>query len=154
MAITKNDCLVLLSELTDKGIDCTQYVKQVIKDNGPSVEVLQFINENRELDLTRFYEKLRKSYNSKKSSLYINIMKDLEEPQDVLTTLNSYTLQVLLFSKDVEDKQMFYDFTRLDEVYKCLAYYLKTFDLIPCSKVLQLIKADIKVLETCYRNKK
>ena len=31
MAITKNDCLVLLSELTDKGIDCTQYVKQVIK---------------------------------------------------------------------------------------------------------------------------
>ena len=106
MAITKNDCLVLLSELTDKGIDCTQYVKQVIKDNGPSVEVLQFINENRELDLTRFYEKLRKSYNSKKSSLYINIMKDLEEPQDVLTTLNSYTLQVLLFSKDVEDKQM------------------------------------------------
>ena len=80
-------------------------------------------------------------------------MKDLEEPQDVLTTLNSYTLQVLLFSKDVEDKQMFYDFTRLDEVYKCLAYYLKTFDLIPCIKVLQLIKADIKVLETCYRNK-
>ena len=154
MAITKNDCLVLLSELTDKGIDCTQYVKQVIKDNGPSVEVLQFINENRELDLTRFYEKLRKSYNSKKSSLYINIMKDLEEPQDVLTTLNSYTLQVLLFSKDVDDKQMFYDFTRLDAVYRCLAYYLKTFELIPCIKVLQLIKADIKVLETCYRNKK
>ena len=100
MAITKNDCLVLLSELTDKGIDCTQYVKQVIKDNGPSVEVLQFINENRELDLTRFYEKLRKSYNSKKSSLYINIMKDLEEPQDVLTTLNSYT-PLLFFTAHV-----------------------------------------------------
>lgn len=69
------------------------------------MEVLKFINNYKPFDLINFYEKLRKSYNNKKSTLYINIMKEVEDPQTVLTTLNSYSLQALLFSKDLEDKQ-------------------------------------------------
>lgn len=151
MSISKNDCLLLLSELQDNGIDCKQQVIQVVKDGSPSVEVLKFINDHRQLDLAAFYEKLRKSYNDKRSTLYMNIMKEVEDPQTVLTTLNAYTLQAFLFSRDVEDKQIFYKFSRVDDVYKCISNYLRTYDFIPCIKVLKLIKADIKVLEMCYR---
>ena len=150
--ITYSDCLILLTDLNDKGIDCTSEIKKLNKE-GVTLNTLKFINDNRELDLTKFYEKIRKSYNNKKSNLYINIMKDLDDTSKVLTTLNSYSLQVLLFSKDVEDKNMFYKFSRLEEVYKCLYLYSKTFDLIPCMKLVNLIKSDIKALESIYRNK-
>lgn len=151
MAISKKDCLLLLTELSEQGIDCKQQIKYLINSDTVSLETLKFINDNRQLDLTNFYEKLRKSYNKKKSTLYINIVKELEEPNDVLTTLNSYSLQVMLYSKNVDNKRMFYKFTRIDEVYKCLLHYMTTYDLIPCIKLLQLIKADIKALENCYR---
>lgn len=105
MAITKNDCLLLLSEISDQGIDCKPITQQLIREGKPSLEVLKFINKYKPFDLINFYEKLRKSYNNKKSTLYINIMKEVEDPQTVLTTLNSYSLQALLFSKDLEDKQ-------------------------------------------------
>lgn len=154
MAITKNDCLLLLSEISDQGIDCKSITQQLIKEGKPSLEILKFINNYKPFDLINFYEKLRKSYNNKKSTLYINIMKEVEDPQTVLTTLNSYSLQALLFSKDLEDKQQFYNFSRIDEIYKCLNYYIQTYDLIPCIKLLQLIKADIKALETLYRIQK
>lgn len=154
MAITKNDCLLLLSEISDQGIDCKPITQQLIREGKPSLEVLKFINKYKPFDLINFYEKLRKSYNNKKSTLYINIMKEVEDPQTVLTTLNSYSLQALLFSKDLEDKQQFYNFSRIDEIYKCLNYYIQTYDLIPCIKLLQLIKADIKALETLYRVQK
>ena len=105
MAITKNDCLLLLSEISDQGVDCKPIIQQLIREGKPSLEVLKFINNYKPFDLINFYEKLRKSYNNKKSTLYINIMKEVEDPQTVLTTLNSYSLQALLFSKDLEDKQ-------------------------------------------------
>ena len=154
MARTKNDCLLLLSEVSDLGSDSNQITQQLIREGKPSLEVLKFINKYKPFDLINFYEKLRKSYNNKKSTLYINIMKEVEDPQTVLTTLNSYSLQALLFSKDLEDKQQFYNFSRIDEIYKCLNYYIQTYDLIPCIKLLQLIKADIKALETLYRVQK
>ena len=78
-------------------------------------------------------------------------MKGLEDPTKVTSTLNSYALQIVLFSKNVEDINPFYKFARLQDVYQCLYHYTKTFDLIPCIKLLNLIKADIKTLETVYR---
>lgn len=149
--ITYSDAMLLLASLNDKGVDTKEKTKELVSNGKVTVELLKFINDNRELDLTRFYEKIRKSYNNKKSSLYINIMREVEEPTDVLTTLNSYALQTVLFAKSVEDKNMFYNFARLDDVYKCLYHYSKTYDLIPCLKLLNLIKADIKTLETIYR---
>ena len=122
MAISKTDCLILLNELQESGIDCSNEVKTLLRSSGPSVEILKFINDNRPLDLAMFYEKLRKSYNNKKSTLYINLMKD-PDPENinkVLSTLNSYSLQATLFSEQLQNKQMFYRFSRLQEVYQCL----------------------------------
>jgi len=149
--ITYSDALILLTDLSENGIECKQEISKLIKTGKVDIDTLKFINDNRELDLTKFYEKLRKSYNNKKSTLYINLMKGLEDTSKVLTTLNSYALQIVLFSKNVEDINQFYKFSRLEDVYKCLYHYSKTFDLIPCMKLLDLIKADIKTLETIYR---
>lgn len=153
MAISKTDCLVLLNELSDNGVDASPMIRKLFKLSEPSIEILKFINDNRQLDLVAFYEKIRKSYNNKKSTLYINLMKDpdINNINDVLTTLNSYALQATLFAKSVTNKQIFFRFARLQEVYQCLYYYTKTYDLTNCLKLLSLIKSDIKILETCYR---
>ena len=71
--ITKNDCYLLLSELNDNGLDTSSAIKDLMSSNSPSLEVIKFINDNRQLGLTLFYEKLRKSYNNKKSKLYIKL---------------------------------------------------------------------------------
>lgn len=151
--ITYSDCLILLTDLNNNGIDCKEQIKTLASTNQVSLEILKFINDNRELDLTKFYEKIRKSYNNKKSNLYINIVKGIEEPDKVLSTLNAYALQIILFAKNVDNINQFYKFARLQDVYQCLYHYSKTFDLIPCMKLLNLIKADIKTLESVYRQK-
>lgn len=153
MAISKQDCLVLLYDLKKGGVDTLEVERAIVKSEDATLDVLEFINNHRELDVTRFYEKLRKSYNSKKSKLYKNIVSEIDESNisDITNTLSSYALQVSLFSSSVENKKMFYRFVRLDEVYKCLYHYVSTGDLIPCIKLLRLIRSDIKVLETVYR---
>lgn len=145
--ITKNDCYLLLSELNDNGVDTSGPIKDLMSSPGPSLEVIKFINDNRQLDLTKFYEKIRKSYNNKKSKLYINIMKEVEQPQDVLITLSSLLTQILLFSKDAEDRQMFLRHSRADEITKVLSAYFIDFDLTRCIKLVKLMKIDIKALE-------
>lgn len=145
--ITKNDCYLLLSELNENGIDTSGPIKDLMSSSSPSLEVIKFINDNRQLDLTRFYEKIRKSYNNKKSKLYINIMKEIEQPQDVLVTLSSLLTQVMIFSKDAEDRQMFLRHSRADEITKVLSGYFRDFDLTRCIKLIQLMKIDIKALE-------
>lgn len=152
MAITKKDCLLLLTELQDSGIDCKDYIKNLYKVDSPTVETLKFINDNMQLDVVKFYEKLRKSYNHKKSKLYINIVKEnFEEPKDILTTLGSLNLQILLYNKQVEKSTIFLKFVRFEEITKCLYNYAKTGDIIPCIKLLELVKADLKILEYINR---
>ena len=149
--VSYNDCLALLLDLKTKGINTNEQIKDLVTKGSVTLEALKFINDNRELDLSKFYEKLRKSYNNKKSNLYINIMKTLDEPTQVITTLNSYALQVTLFSKQLEDKDIFFKCARLEDVYRCLLNYTRSYDLIPCIKILNLIKTDIKTLESIYR---
>lgn len=146
--ITKNDCLLLLADLKDKGVDTSVVTKQLMSSPSIDIEVLKFINDNRQLDLTAFYEKIRKSYNNKKSNLYINIVKEIEEPQEVLTTLSAMMTQILLFSKNLEDKQMFFKHSRVNEIVKVLNNYFITYDLTYCIKLIKLIKLDIKALES------
>lgn len=154
MAITKLDCLTLLNDLSSKGVNTKDVQAILLKDSNKLIDTLKFINDNRQLDLTKFYEKIRRSYNQKKSILYINIVKDIDvnNISSVVTTLNSYALQVTLFGTQVENKAMFYKFARLDEVYACLYKYAKTFDMTSCIDVLKHISLDIKALETCYRD--
>ena len=59
--ITKNDALLLLSDLQDSGVQTKDAIKELMASRDVPISVLQFINKHRQLDLTGFYEKLRKS---------------------------------------------------------------------------------------------
>lgn len=145
--ITKLDCLLLLSELSKSGINTDVQTKELIRQGEPTLEIIKFINDNRQLDLTKFYEKIRKSYNNKRSNLYINIVKEVEDPSEILTTLSAMLTQILLFSRKLENKQMFLRHARAEEIGIVLTNYFKTYDITNCQKLLGLIKADIKALE-------
>lgn len=147
--ITKNDCLLLLSEIKKNGVDTNEMCTLLLNTKNISIDVLKFINSHRQLDVTNFYDKLRKNYNNKKSKIYKEIVQvDEKEPKDVVVTLSSLLTQILLFSKGVEDKQLFYKHSRADEITKVLNNYFKTFDTTLCIQLLALIKADLKVLES------
>ena len=146
--ITKTDCYILLAELEKDGIDTKDALDKLGKSNNLPIDVIQFINQNRQLDLAMFYEKLRKNYNHKKSMLYKNIVKEVEDPNEVLTTLSSMLTQILLFSKQVNNKQMFLKHARCNEITFVLNNYFKTYDLTNCLRLLRMIKADLKCLES------
>lgn len=122
--ILKNDCYLLLADLQNKGIDTTEAINELITSTTIPMSVIKFINDNRQLDLMKFYEKVRKSYNQKKSNLYINIVKEIEEPSEVLTTLSAMLTQVLRYSEEVDDKQMFLRHARANDISKVLSLYL------------------------------
>lgn len=149
--ITKEDVLLLLTELRDEGVDVKEQIKKQVLSPEPIIEILKFINDNRQLDLTNFYKKIRKSYNDKKSKLYINIVKENEEIKEVLTTLSALLTQIILYAKNVDNMIMFYQHSRAEEITKVLNNYFKTFDLTNCIKLMKIIKADIKVCESFYR---
>ena len=145
--LKKTDILMLLTELQDNGEDVEKYIKTLYKGTNIPLETIKFINDHRQLDVAQFYEKLRKNYNQKKSDLYINIVKDIEDLDEILTTLAAYNLQVLLFGRKVDNKEMFYKASRVEEVTRVLNNYYKTYDIDKCRLVLSLIKADIKLFE-------
>lgn len=147
--ITKNDCLILLADISKNGIDTKEICNKVITTNGISLEVLEFINKNRGLDLCNFYERLRKNYNDKKSKLYKEIVQiDIKEPKDIVVTLSSLLTQILLFSNQVEDKQMFLKHSRAEEISKILTNYFINYDMTLCVQILSLVKSDLKALES------
>ncbi len=146
--ISKQDVILLLTELEDKGINVDNILRQVVISQSVPLSAIKFINDNRQLDLTAFYERLRKNYNHKKSKLYLSIVKDIENPIDVITTLSSYGLQAALYSKQVEDSQMFLKHARAREVNLVLAKYYTDYDLTSCLNLLRLIKADLIACET------
>lgn len=153
--ITKGDVTILLNDLQERGIDINGYLKELYSTSSIPSNVIKFLNENRSFDIANFYEKLRHNYNKKRSDLYLNIVKELDDNvEEVLTTLASYNLQVLLYAKSLEDKEMFYRNSRVEEVTRVLNNYYKTFDIESCVKVLSLIKADIKVFESLRKEDK
>ena len=145
--ITKTDILLLLTDLQDKSnLDVSKQISKTLS-NGVDPEIIGFINKNRQIDLYRFYEKIRKSYNDKHSTIYINIVKEITNIEDVLITLSALETQILVFTKSVENKEMFLRHSRALEISKVLAVYFNTLDATPCIKLLRLIKADIKCLQ-------
>ena len=151
--ITRRDCILLLSELSERGTDTNAMLQKAMKNPDVDMSVVKFINDNRQLDVNAFYEKLRKSYDNKKSMLYKNIVTcdEVDCTPTVLTTLASLCLQILLFESKVEDFGMFLRHTRYEEITQVLLHYGKTYDLVPCVKVLQLVKADLKAFEYLNR---
>ena len=152
--ITRRDCLLLLSELSVKGINTDAIVKLSLRSTDVNIEVIKFINSNRQLDANAFYEKIRRSYNHKKSNLYKNIVTcdEVDCSDTVLTTLAALNLQILLFLDNVSDTKMFLNHTRFEEITQALLNYSRTYDLVPCIKVLQIVKADLKAFEYINHN--
>ncbi len=146
--VTRNDILLLLTELQEEGKEVKTYLTKALTSQTIPLDVLKFINDERQLDVASFYELLRKNYNSKKSPLYKNIVREEIRPEEVLTTLAALNLQILLFAKNLEDDKMFLKHSRAEEITRVLNNYYKTYDLIPCLKLLKLVKADLVAFET------
>jgi hypothetical protein len=145
--IQKTDLLMLLTELQDEGEDVSKQIASLYKTSSIPLDIIKFINDRRNIDVAQFYEKLRSNYNHKKSNLYINIVKEISDVDEILTTLSAYNLQVLLFSKKLKDKEFFFKSARAEEVTRVLNNYYKTYDISSCYTLLSLIKADIKLFE-------
>lgn len=146
--ITKTDCLLLLGELAENGVDTSKIYPVALNYNGVNPQVVKFINSHRRFEANKFYEKLRTSYNQKRSKLYINIVKEtLDDPNEALIILSSLNLQILLFAEKVEERDFFLKQARFKEICKVLDEYSETYNLVPCIKLLKLIKADLKAFE-------
>lgn len=147
--ISKSDILLLLTDLEDKGINISKYTNTLFKTQELPLDVIKFINDNRQLDVLAFYELLRKNYNKKKSPLYKNIVTEtLKDPQDVIVILSALALQISLFANKLEDNKLFLKHSRVIEITEALNNYYKNYDLIPCLKLLKLIKTDLKAFES------
>ena len=133
--ISKNDLVLILTEISEKtGVDTTDKITKVLTSRNIPLDIVQYVNKERELDVSKFYA-------------YINIMKEIDDVNDVLTTLSSLNLQLLLFSKQLDDKQLFFKHSRAEEITKVLNLYFQNYDLTNCLRLLHLIKADIITFE-------
>ena len=147
--LKKNDLILLLTQLQEAGVEVASQLKKVIVSSEIPIDVVKFINDNRQLDVTGFYEQLRKSYNNKRSSLYINLVREEpKDPTEVLITLSSLNLQILLYAKHLESPQMFLSHSRAEEITRVLNNYYKTYDLKPVMTLRDLIRSDLKVFES------
>jgi len=146
--LTKEDLLLLLDEIEQRGVDIKNYpYKLMMGDRIPS-EILKFVNDNRPLEINNFYEMLRKNHNKKKTPLYKNLVKgEFDSNKEALITLASLHLQILLYAKKLEDETLFLKHSRAEEITQVLNNYYRTYDLIPCLKLLKLIRNDMKCFE-------
>lgn len=146
--LTKNDLLLLLNEMQASGKETSKLATRLALSEGVPRDILKYINDNRPLEVAQFYEMLRKNYNHKKSNLYKNLVREeLSEPIEALITLSALNLQILLYAKKLDDNKMFLKHSRANEITKVLNNYYNTYDLIPCLKMLKLIKSDLKCFE-------
>ena len=146
--ITKNDCLSILTKLDESGVSgVNTYVRKLVVARDIPLEVLKFISDNRGLEVSKFYEMLRKSHNQKKSPLYTNILKEIEDPQEVVTTLSCLLTQILLYGKKLENKDQFFREVRAEELTRVLNNYFKTGLYEECLHLIKILKSDLLVLE-------
>lgn len=146
--ITKNDCLTILVSLEDRGIDIDRQMKKLLTAKEIPIDTLKFILDNRGIEVANFYEMLRKKHNQKKSPLYHNIVKDITDPEEVITTLACLLVQITLYSsKLASNKEIFQREVRAEEISRVLNNYYTTGMLDSCLALMKLLKADLLVLE-------
>lgn len=146
--IMKNDCLTVLVSLEDRGLDINQPMKKLITSKEVPLDVLKFILDNKGIEVANFYEMLRKKHNDKKSPLYRNIVKEITDPEEVITTLACLLVQITLYSsKLLANKEIFQREVRAEEITRVLNSYYATGTLDQCLALIKLIKTDLIVLE-------
>ena len=146
--ITKNDCLALLVSLEDRGININTPMKKLITSKEVPIEVLQFILNNKGIEVANFYEMLRKKHNQKKSPLYHNIVKEITDTDEAITTLACLLVQINLYSKKLTtNKEIFQREVRAEEITRVLNNYYSTGNLDQCIALIKLLKTDLTVLE-------
>jgi hypothetical protein len=146
--ITKNDCLTVLVALEDRGLDINPIMKKLITSKEVPHEVLKFILDNRGIEVANFYEMLRKKHNDKKSPLYHNIVKEVSDPEEIITTLACLLVQITLYSKKLlTNKEIFQREVRAEEITRVLNNYYTTGTMDQCLALIRLIKTDLLVLE-------
>lgn len=147
--LKKNDLIILLTQMQEEGKDVNSLLRKVATSPEIPMDVVKVINDSRHLDVTGFYEQLRKSYNAKRSSLYINLVKEeMKEPTEVLTTLSALILQINLYAKHLDNPTMFLSHSRAEEITRVLNNYYTTYDLEPALTLRKLIRADLKAFES------
>ena len=153
--ITSNDLILLLTDIQEHGENVDSMLMEVMSNTGRIPEdVLKFFNDRRPLDVTCFYDLLRNNYNHHKSELYRNIMKEIDDPDEVIVTLGALNLQIELYGRKLANRKMFFEHSRANEIIRVLGNYYATFDITEAMKLLKLIKADNVVLETVSGHRK
>ncbi len=146
--ITKNDCLTILVALEDKGIDINKPMKKLITSKEIPMDVLKFILDNRGIEVANFYEMLRKKHNQKKSPLYHNIVKEITDTDEIITTLACLLVQIILYSNRLTtNREIFQREVRAEEITRVLNNYYSTGEFDQCLALIKLLKTDLIVLE-------
>lgn len=146
--ITKNDCLTILVALEDKGVNIDKQMKKLITAKEIPIDVLKFILDNRGIEVANFYEMLRKKHNQKKSPLYHNIVKEITDVDEIITTLACLLVQITLYSKKLQaNKDIFKREVRAEEITRVLNNYYSTGEFDQCLALIKLLKTDLVVLE-------
>lgn len=146
--ITKNDCLTLLVSLEDRGVNINIPMKKLITAKEIPLEVLKFIIDHRGIEVANFYEMLRKKHNQKKSPLYHNIVKEITDTDEIITTLACLLVQINLYSKKLAtSKEIFLREVRAEEITRVLNNYYSTGQFDQCLALIKLLKTDLIVLE-------
>lgn len=146
--INKNDCLSILVKLEDSGVnEARLYMKKLMVAREPSIEVLRFIAKQRGFEVGKFYEVLRKSHNKNKSPLYTNIVREIKDTNELVTTLSCMLTQILLYGNKLENPTLFYKEVRAEEISRVLNNYFVSGDLDTCYNMLKVIRADLLVME-------
>lgn len=140
--ITKNDCfeIIIKSNIENK--------KQLILELSPLplIEVIRKVNELRLLDVTNFYKKLRKSYNQKRSKLYKDLVREIDDPNKAAIILTIYLQNAMLYKSEVNGEELFRKSARVPEVLQVLINFFN-YDIIKTVDMLKTIRNDIKCLE-------
>ena len=146
--INKSDLMTVLVTLEDRGVNIDKPMRKLVTAKEIPMEVLKFILDNRGSEIANFYEMLRRKHNEKKSPLYHNIVKDIEDVDEIITTLACLLVQITLYSKKLTaNKEIFQREARAEEITRVLNKYYASGMLDECLALLKLIKADLLVLE-------
>jgi len=145
--ITKNDCMSILVQLEDSGVNIDQYMRKLILSPEVPIDVMQFIAKHHGIEVINFYEMLRKKHNQKKSPLYTNILKEQDNEDNIITTLICLLTQITLYGTKLDQPEGFYKEVRAEEISRVIHEYFSNLDITSCASLLKLIKTDILVLD-------